>query len=82
MISVERLDAVAKMKTNSMVFPPNHDECASMAKEILAYRQAFSEPCGFINPDYFSDGIMGCTLHKKIRRNGLVPLYRKPTIPE
>lgn len=82
MISDERIDAVAKMKIHPMVFPPNHDECAAMAKEIQAYRKAFSEPCGFINPVYFNDGMMGCTLHKKIRRNGLVPLYRKPTIPE
>lgn len=81
MISDERISEIIDF-AESFGRHPKLDECASMAKELLAYRQAFSEPCGFINPVYFNDGMMGCTLHKKIRRNGLVPLYRKPTIPE
>jgi len=76
MISDERLEIIAKYDTFV-----SFGETEAMAKELQAYRQAFSEPCGFINPDYFSEGMMGCTLHKKIRRNGLVPLYRKPSIP-
>ncbi len=76
MISDERLKEVIN---GDILFT---DEQREMAKELPAYRQAFSEPCGFINPVYFKDGMMGCTLHKKMRRNGLVPLYRKPAIPE
>lgn len=72
MISDERLEEVIN---GDILFT---DEQREMARELVAYRKAFSEPCGFINPVYFSDGMMGCTLHKKIRRNGLVPLYRKP----
>lgn len=77
MISDERLEMIAKYDTFVSL-----GEAEAMAKELEAYRKAFSEPCGFINPVYFNDGMMGCTLHKKIRRNGLVPLYRKPTITE
>jgi len=78
MISDERFEQFAHDKRMCNVT----EEIVSMARELLAYRKAFSEPCGFINPVYFSDGMMGCTLHKKMRHNRLEPLYRKPTIPE
>lgn len=82
MISDERLDAVAKMKTHPMVLPPNHNECIEMAKELLAYRKAFSVPAVWVH------GPTGIPLVNPDVREELklcpasIPLYRKPTIPE
>jgi len=86
MISDERLDSVAKMKTHPMALPPNHDECIEMAKELKAYRQAFSEPVAWRH----NEGPFGkvATCSQKVGELwvsegfDVTPLYRKPIIPE
>ncbi|MEB6533230.1 hypothetical protein MXM51_01525 [Pantoea stewartii] len=54
----------------------------AMAKEILAYRQAFSEPAIWANKtdvDTVADHILA---RKNQSLACTLPLYRKPTIPE
>lgn len=54
----------------------------SMAKELLAYRKAFSEPALWAN----KTDVENVSDHILARRNQslacTLPLYRKPTIPE
>lgn len=53
-----------------------------MAKELLAYRQAFSEPVAWANKadvDTVADHILA---RKNQSLACTLPLYRKPTIPE
>lgn len=80
MISGERLIEIVDF-AESFGRHPKLDECASMAKELLAYRQAFIEPAIWANRtdvDNFADHVLS-------RRNQslacTLPLYRKPNIP-
>jgi len=84
MISDERLDAVAKMENHPMLFPPNHDECIEMAKELLVYRKAFNEPVAFTamsNVNELTHGVSYMWRPGNEKPTD-VALYRKPTIPE
>lgn len=90
MISDERLGEIVDF-AESFGRHPKLDECASMAKELQAYRKAFSEPVGCA---WMQNGVLvNC-----LKRNPMTgdysisywsdkgfssePLYRKPTIPE
>lgn len=60
----------------------------SMAKELLAYRKAFSEPAGWLlideertNPG-FTERELIKDLFMVIERHSHEPLYRKPKIPD
>ncbi|MGG6192998.1 hypothetical protein ACQV2B_02725 [Pantoea allii] len=83
MISDERIDAVAKMKTHPMVFPPTHDECIAMTKELQAYRKGFSEPFGYVHRLYetMETGVVSKDHEAYKGLASHFPLYRKPTIP-
>lgn len=77
MISDDRLERIIQL--NDCYSP---EEMKDMAKELLAYRKAFSEPAIWANRtdvDNFDDHILA-------RRNQslacTLPLYRKPTTPE
>ncbi|PWW13654.1 hypothetical protein [Pantoea sp. AG702] len=73
MISDERLDRILGL--NDCYSP---EEMKEMAKEILAYRQAFSEPYA-----YEVKGILCHTLEEaEIYVGKPDPLFTKPTIPE
>ena len=81
MISDERLDKIA----DSIEWPIT-GEISAMAKELLAYRKAFSEPVVWIDPQVvinfqYGDKIKEWAWSKKIEDTD-IPLYRKPTIPE
>jgi len=73
MISDERLEEVIN---GDILFT---DEQREMAKELLAYRKAFSEPVASV---YF-DSYYGCqaSFAKQINFKGGESLYRKPIIP-
>lgn len=43
MISDERLEELARLEVDFIIFPPSHSECAEMAKNLLALRKA--APC-------------------------------------
>lgn len=40
MISDERLEEIAWIESDFIVFPPAHSECSEMARELLALRKA------------------------------------------
>jgi len=83
MISDERLEVIAKYDTFVSL-----GETEAMAKEIQAYRKAFSEPAGWLligeEGAYpgFTERELIKDLFMVIERNSHEPLYRKPTIPE
>ncbi|WP_205954166.1 hypothetical protein [Pantoea stewartii] len=61
-------------------------DASAMAKELLAYRKAFSEPVVWIDPQLvinfqYGDKIKEWAWSKKIEDTD-IPLYRKPTTPE
>lgn len=76
MISDARIDELA---SDNVICVVSWDERIAMAREIQAYRQAFSEPVACV---YF-DSYYGyqASFVKAIDLKGGELLYRKPTIP-
>jgi len=78
MISDERLE---ESINGDILFT---DEQRAMAKELQAYRQAFSEPFGHMNK-FFEGKDTGVVWFDKeacTQSDNYIALYRKPTIPE
>lgn len=80
MISDERLEQFAHDKRMCNVT----DEIVSMAKELQAYRQAFSEPFGYVHRLYetMETGVISKDHEAYKGTASHLPLYRKPTIPD
>lgn len=76
MISDERLDQFAHDKRMCNVT----EEIVSMAKELQAYRQAFSEPAASVYFDSYY-GYQASFANPTKLNNGEF-LYRKPNIPD
>jgi hypothetical protein len=77
MISDEELNEIAREDEGSDV----QFQTSIMAREILAYRQAFSEPAIWANKtdvDTVADHILA---RKNQSLACTLPLYRKPTTP-
>lgn len=77
MISDERLEKIAR----GFEWPLT-GEAAEMAKELQAYRRAFSDPAIWANKtdvDTVADHILA---RKNQSLACTLPLYQKPTIPE
>lgn len=78
MISDERLEMIAKYDTFVSL-----GETEAMAKELLAYRKAFSKPAAYTSENDLAVLASVGTMHLYGKKElGDIALYRKPTIPE
>ncbi|WJZ70020.1 hypothetical protein [Pantoea phage PA-1] len=57
-------------------------DASAMAKELLAYRQAFSEPTAWVYRIDIELGVDQILCRSRESTACKLPLYRKPTIPE
>lgn len=89
-LSNERLKAIAGLGSpECMTFPPSHDQCAAMARELLAYREAQGNVVAVTGEDEISNmqatGLYLRAWPTDRQRNEVegytIPLYAAPQLP-